>query len=61
MFKFVIDYTYEDGGEFVRTGTVFAENLEKAEEKIKAADPEYSDVRGVFFTEKPNWRRAEDV
>lgn len=60
MFKFAIDYVFENGGEAVRSGTVFAEDLEKAVEKIKAVDPEYSDVRYVSFAEKPNWRKAEE-
>ena len=60
MFKFVIDYFFENGEENVRTGTVFAEDLKSAVEKIKKADPACSDIRVVYFTEKPNWRRAEE-
>ena len=60
MFKFVIDYLFENCGGEVRTGTVFAEDLDQAVEKIKAVDLEYSDVQNVSFTEKPGWRKADE-
>ena len=60
MFKFVIYYKCKDT-DATRSATVFAENLEAAEQKVAAADPQFKESDDVAFTEKPNWRGAEDV
>ena len=59
MYKFIIDYDYENGTG-IRTATVYAEDLERAVEKIEAVDPEYRDLVSVNFTEKPGWRNPEE-
>jgi hypothetical protein len=60
MYKFEISYKCKDT-DATRCATVFAENLEAAEQKIITADPQFKELDDVAFTEKPNWRRAEDV
>lgn len=55
MWEFEISYFYGGGAAKLRTGVVFAEDLEEAVAKIRKVDDEYNDVCDVRFKEIPGW------
>lgn len=59
MFKFVIYYKCKST-DATHCATVFAEDMASAVEKIKSVDEDFERTDDVFFTEKPNWLRAEE-
>lgn len=61
MFKFKISYFVEVyDGDSEREATVFAENRERAVEKIKEVDPDYKGICSLEMKEYPHWRKDGD-
>ncbi|MBR6794402.1 MAG: hypothetical protein IKM48_08630 [Clostridia bacterium] len=58
MFKFkIIYFVKENDGDSEREATVFAENRDRAVEKIKEADPDYKEICSLEMKEYPHWRK----